>query len=187
MGDAGRPDIGKARAMSDVGRLIVKQIPHLRRYAWALVGDRAQVDDLVQDSLERAWSRLHLWQPGTNIRTWLFTIMHNLHANAARQRSRRPRLVPLEGEAARLAVRPSQEARVDFEAMGKALAGLPERQRAVVLLVGLEGLSYAEAASVLSIPLGTMMSRLHRGREQLRARLSGENPANAREDTREDT
>ncbi len=169
--------------MSETGRLIVRQIPHLRRYAWALLGDRAQVDDLVQDCLERAWGRLHLFEPGTNIRAWLFAIMHNLHANAARGQGRRPRLVPLEGEAADLPVRPSQEDRLDFDSMRVALGRLSEAQRAAVLLVGLEGMSYAEAASVLDIPVGTLMSRLHRGRERLRVLMSGEHAAASEEDT----
>ena len=95
--------------MSDVRHLIVDQIPHLRRYARALVGDRAQADDLVQDCLERAWSRMHLWTVGTNIRAWLFTILHNLHRNAARKQRNAPGLVSLEADGGDAPVRPTQE------------------------------------------------------------------------------
>lgn len=163
--------------MSEVGRLIVQQIPGLSRYARALVSDRAEADDLVQDCLERAWSRLHLWEPGTNIRTWLFTILHNLHANAARRQGRQPRLQPLEGAAANLPTRPTQEDGLEVHGLIDALARLPEGQRAVILLVGLEEMSYGEAAAVLDIPVGTLMSRLHRGREQLRVLMSGDGDA----------
>lgn len=154
--------------MSDVRHLIVDQIPHLRRYARALVGDRAQADDLVQDCLERAWSRMHLWTVGTNIRAWLFTILHNLHLNAARKRRNMPGLVPIETSAAEPPVRPTQEDGLAVENMWEAFSNLPEPQRAAILLITLEEMSYEEAASVLGIPVGTLMSRVHRGRERLR-------------------
>lgn len=151
---------------------IVAQIPHLRRYARALLGDRALAEDLVQDSLERAWSRFHLWREGSNLRTWLFTIMHNLHANLARNASRRPQTSPLDEDFS-VPVRADQEDRLEVAALEAALARLPEEQRQVVLLVGLEEMSYQEAAATLSIPIGTVMSRLHRGRERLREALAG--------------
>lgn len=146
---------------------IVAQIPHLRRYARALIGDRALAEDLVQDSLERAWSRFHLWREGSNLRTWLFTIMHNLHANLARNASRRPRAAPIDDEFS-LPTRATQEDQMEVAAIEAALARLPEEQRQVVLLVGLEEMTYQEAAAALEIPVGTVMSRLHRGRERLR-------------------
>lgn len=154
--------------MPDVRHLIVDQIPHLRRYARALVGDRAQADDLVQDCLERAWSRMHLWTVGTNIRAWLFTILHNLHLNAARKRRNTPGLVPIEAGGPEPPVRPTQEDGLAVESMWEAFSSLPEPQRAAILLITLEEMSYAEAASVLGIPVGTLMSRVHRGRERLR-------------------
>ncbi|MEX1205144.1 MAG: RNA polymerase sigma factor [Dongiaceae bacterium] len=144
----------------------------MRRYALALLGDRAQADDLVQDCLERAWSRLHLWRRG-NLRGWLFTIMHNLNANDRRRRRRAPWTTPLDEAGAAAATRATQEDGLAVEALTSALAALPEDQRAVVLLVGLEEFSYADAAGVLGVPVGTVMSRLHRGREQLRRRLAG--------------
>ena len=150
---------------------IVAQIPHLRRYARALIGDRTMAEDLVQDSLERAWSRFHLWREGSNLRTWLFTIMHNLHANLARNASRRPPSAPIDDDFT-LPSRPTQEDQMEVAAIEAALARLPEEQRQVVLLVGLEEMSYQEAAAVLSIPVGTVMSRLHRGRERLREMMT---------------
>lgn len=163
-----------ALADDDLDRLVIEQIPHLRRYARALVGSSDRADDLVQDCLERAWSRLALWRRDGNMRAWLFTIMHNLNANAVRQAKRRPRLDPIEDALPHASVPPSQEDRLDLNALGEALGTLPEEQRAVVLLIGLEQLRYEEVATVLDLPLGTVMSRLHRGRERLRRALAGE-------------
>lgn len=157
-----------ARNMPDARHLIVDQIPHLRRYARALVGDRAQADDLVQDCLERAWSRMHLWTVGTNIRAWLFTILHNLHLNAARKRRNAPGLVSLEANGGEPPVRPTQEDGLEVLGTWQAFSSLPEPQRAAILLITVEEMSYQEAAAVLGIPVGTLMSRLHRGRERLR-------------------
>lgn len=153
-------------------RLIVEQIPHLRRYAFALLGDRDRANDLVQDCLERGLSRIHLWRPG-NLRAWLFTIMHNVNANARRRAARAPAAMPIEVAELAASVAPAQEDALNLAALQRALALLPEEQRAVVLLVGLEGFAYAEAASILGVPVGTVMSRLHRGREHLRRQLAG--------------
>lgn len=150
---------------------IVAQIPHLRRYSRALLGDRALAEDLVQDTLERAWSRFHMWREGSNLRTWLFTIMHNLHANLARNASRRPQSATIDDDFT-LPVRPVQEDQMEVAAIETALARLPLEQRQVVLLVGMEEMSYQEAAASLEIPVGTVMSRLHRGRERLREALT---------------
>lgn len=152
---------------------IVAQIPHLRRYARALLRDRTAADDLVQDCLERAWSRLHLWREGSNPRTWLFTIIHNLHANAARNASRRPPTISLDLAGVSAPSRAAQEDGLEVAGIEAALAELSDEQRQVVLLVGLEDMSYQEAAQVLGVPLGTVMSRLHRGRERLRQLLGG--------------
>ena len=152
---------------------IIAQIPHLRRYARALLGDANLADDLVQDCLERAWSRLHLWREGSNLRTWLFAIMHNLHANSVRSAVRRPPPAPYDDVAFAVPSRATQEDALEVASLADALAHLPEEQRAVILLVGLEEMSYQEAASVLGVPIGTVMSRLHRGRERLRTLLTG--------------
>lgn len=127
----------------------------------------------MQDCLERGLARLHLWRPG-NLRAWLFTIMHNLNANARRRAARQPTSVSIELAESAAPVAPAQEDALNLAALGRALAALPEEQRAVVLLVGLEGFAYAEAAKILAIPVGTVMSRLHRGREQLRRQLAGD-------------
>ena len=133
----------------------------------ALVGNRVHADDLVQDCLERALSRSHLWQDG-NLRGWLFTIMHNIHANTRRRAARSPVVAALDNEEISAAAPPTQEEGLAVAGLAAALATLPDDQRSVVLLVGLEEFSYAETAEVLGVPIGTVMSRLHRGREKLR-------------------
>jgi len=154
-------------------RLIIDQIPALRRYARALTGERHAADELVQDSLERAWSRFHLWRPGTDVRAWLFTIMHNLYANAVRKAKRAPAYAPL-AEVDRMSPIPSNaEAGIEVSNLIQALASLPDGQREALLLVSLEGLTYEQVSQVLDIPIGTVMSRLSRAREQLRQTMSG--------------
>lgn len=155
------------------GHALVEHLPRLRRYARALTRDPARADDLVQDTLERALAKLDLWRPGSDLRAWLFTLMHNLHVNQCRA-ARAPdaeldeaRDVPVSGgQMSALALR-------DIDA---ALAALPDEQREVILLVGLEQFAYAEAAGILGIPVGTVMSRLARGRERLRELLAGAAP-----------
>jgi RNA polymerase sigma factor (sigma-70 family) len=155
--------------MSDA-RSLVELIPRLRRYARALVGDRASADDLVQDTLERAWTKLHLFRQGTDLRAWLFTVMHNVHVNrirAARQTDE------LDEEMPELAQRAAQGDSLMVRDLERAIAALPSAQREVLLLVALEDLSYEETARALDIPIGTVMSRLARAREKVRALMSG--------------
>ena len=155
--------------MSDA-RSLVELIPRLRRYARALVGDRASADDLVQDTLERAWTKLHLFRQGTDLRAWLFTVMHNVHVNrirAARQTE------ALDEEMPELAQRAAQGDSLVVRDLERAIAALPSAQREMLLLVALEDLSYEETARVLDIPVGTVMSRLARAREKVRALMSG--------------
>lgn len=154
-------------------RLIVEQIPHLRRYALALLGDRSAADDLVQDCLERAWSRLTLWRRGSSMRPWLFTIMHNLFINGSGRRRRAAGLLPLDEDTPQPATGGGQEERVELADMAKAITLLPPDQRAALLLVAVEEMSYQEAATVLGVPAGTVMSRLHRARERLAGLRSG--------------
>jgi RNA polymerase sigma factor (sigma-70 family) len=157
----------------DEAQRLIELIPRLRRYARALVGERAGADDLVQDTLERAWAKLHLYRRGTDLRAWLFTVMHNVHVN----RVRATRLVdPLEDEMPELAER-AQPDSLELRDLDRAIARLPADQRAVLLLVTLEEMSYEEVARTLGIPIGTVMSRLSRAREKLRAMMLGQSPA----------
>lgn len=153
------------------------QIPGLRRYARALVGDPWAADDLVQDTLERACSRWHLWRAGTDLRAWLFTVMHNLHANHVRSARLRPaasQQLDLEAAAPELvAPDAGMDSALDLQ---RCLMRLPEDQRAVLLLITLEDLSYAAVAKILNVPAGTVMSRLSRARSRLRE-LMDEGPA----------
>ena len=156
--------------MNEAQRL-VDLIPRLRRYARALVGDRSTADDLVQDTLERAWAKLHLYRRGTDLRAWLFTVMHNVHVNRVRAwRS----TDTLDDEMPELAQRPPQGDALLVRDLDRAIARLPAEQRAVLLLVTLEEMSYDEVARTLGIPIGTVMSRLSRAREKLRAMLLGQ-------------
>jgi len=150
---------------------IVAEIPRLRRYARALTGDAARADDLVQDTIERALSRWSLWRSGTNLRAWMFAIMHNLFVNQIKSAQR----IEYVGDdpLPDLASRATQSDALEVRDLAGALQKLSPEQREVLLLVGLEELSYEQAAKALGIPIGTVMSRLSRARERLRALLAG--------------
>lgn len=150
---------------------LIEHLPRLRRYARALTGDLNRADDLVQDTLERALAKLDLWQPGSDLRAWLFTLMHNLFVNQIR--IKRPQETVME-EALDEPVSGGQMEALAARDIHAALARLPEEQREVLLLVGLEQFGYAEAAQVLGVPAGTVMSRLSRARERMRQMLAGE-------------
>ena len=156
--------------MNEAERL-VELIPRLRRYARALVGERAAADDLVQDTLERAWAKLHLYRRGTDLRAWLFTVMHNVHVNKVR--AARPS-DSLDEDTPELAQRAAQGDGLLVRDLDRSIALLPAEQRAVLLLVALEDMSYEEVAHSLGIPMGTVMSRLSRAREKLRAMMQGQ-------------
>jgi RNA polymerase sigma-70 factor (ECF subfamily) len=143
-------------------------VPRLRRYARALTGHREAADDLTQDTLERAWTKRALWQPGTDLRAWMFTVMHNVFVNGTRRARPTVSLDDLGVDEAGPAPAASVETGVALSELARALAQLPDEQRAVLLLVGLEQFSYAEASDVLGVPMGTVMSRLSRARERLR-------------------
>jgi RNA polymerase sigma-70 factor (ECF subfamily) len=153
-------------------RDFVQHIPRLRRYARALTGDRGRADDLVQDTLERALKKFHLWQQGSDLRAWMFTIMHNVYINQVRAGSAAV-VTALDDEISQPAIRATQSDRLEILDLQVALLRLPEEQREVLLLIGLEQMTYDEAAGVLGIPIGTVMSRLSRARERLRALLAG--------------
>lgn len=146
-------------------------IPRLRRYARALVADRGRADDLVQDTLERALIKFHLWRPGSDLRAWLFTIMHNVFINQLRS-DHAGMTTGLDDEAVPMTVRPTQSDWLEVRDLQAALSRLPEEQREVLLLVGLEQMTYQETSGVLGIPMGTVMSRLSRARTRLRVLLA---------------
>ena len=156
--------------MSEFHRLIEQEIPRLRRYARALTRNADRADDLVQDTLTRAIAKAHLWQPGTDIRAWLFTIMHNQNVNEVRRAIRDHANVDVE-ECAKLVATTDPTASRQLRELERALAQMLEEQRQVVLLVGLEGMSYEDAAAILNVPIGTIRSRLSRGRDVLRKLL----------------
>lgn len=154
--------------MSDFARLLEAEIPRLRRYARALTRDASRADDLVQSCLVRAVAKQHLWQVGTDLRAWLFTILHNQHVNDVRRAVREGVSVAVEDVAPILTVQSNAAAALQLRDLERAIALLPEEQRQVILLVGLEGMRYEDVAAILDIPIGTVRSRLSRGREMLR-------------------
>lgn len=158
--------------MADIYRSIEAEIPRLLRYARALARDVAAADDLVQDCLTRALGKLHLWQEGTDLRAWLFTILHNQYVNQVRRAMREGVAVGLSETEPLLTRAPHQGRSLELRDLERAMGKLPEEQRSVILLVGLEGMRYEQVAEVLGVPLGTVRSRLSRGREALR-RLMG--------------
>ena len=158
-----------------IHRDIAAELPRLRRYARALLKDAGAADDLVQDCLERALSRTHQFRAGTNLRGWLFTIMHGIHVNALHRHNRAADTRPLDPATEnRHAVQPVQDGHLAMRDLANALDELSFEQREIVLLVGLEGMTYRESAEILDVPLGTVMSRLARGRERLRKLMEGE-------------
>ena len=146
-------------------------VPRLRRYARALAGNRDDADDLVQDTLERAWAKAGLWRGVADMRAWLFSIMHNLHVDGVR----RPRVATqaIDDDTPEVAMAPTQGERLAVLDLQAALDLLPIEQKEIVLLVALEDRAYAEVAKTLGIPIGTVMSRLSRGRERLRGLMEG--------------
>ena len=151
---------------------IVACIPSLRRYARGLTSHRERADDLVQDTLERAWGRFSMWQQRGEVRAWLFAVMHNLFID--RVRSQRSRPEDSAGDALpETPERATQSDRLELRDLVRGLERLPHEQREVLLLVGVEELGYRAVAAVIGVPIGTVMSRLSRGRERLRAELDG--------------
>jgi RNA polymerase sigma-70 factor (ECF subfamily) len=154
--------------------MVEAEIPGLRRYAVALLRSGPDADDLVQETVTRALDKPGLWRPGTNLRAWLFTMMHNLRVNDARRIRREGFPVPPDA-AVNLSLPATQLGRLTLRDLTRAIESLDEGHRAVLLLVGLEGMSYEEVADVLALPLGTVRSRLSRARTRLRHLLEGEN------------
>ena len=151
---------------------LLAAIPRLRRYARVLTGDAARADDLVQDTLARAWENRRLWQAGTDLRAWLFTIMHNVHVNQLSTARRDAANVSLDAEGGTAAwqvpVRANQIERVELLELVQQMGRLPPDQREVLLLAAVEEMQYDEIAAMLDVPMGTVMSRLSRARAKLR-------------------
>jgi RNA polymerase sigma-70 factor (ECF subfamily) len=145
---------------------LLAAIPSLRAFAMSLTGHRDRADDLVQDTIMRAWANIHKFEPGTNLNAWLFTILRNLfHSD---YRKRKHEIEDADGSyAARLKTHPSQFGHLDFEDFRTALATLPVDQREALLLVGAHGMSYEEAAEVCQVAVGTVKSRVNRARTRL--------------------
>ena len=151
---------------------IVACIPGLRRYARGLVSDRDRADDLVQDTLERAWSRFSMWQKRGDIRAWMFGIMHNHFIDRLRAQRSRPE-DSAGDDVPEIPQRPAQADALEVRDLDRLLQLLPPEHREVLLLVGVEELSYQEVAVAVGVPIGTVMSRLSRARARLREEMQG--------------
>jgi RNA polymerase sigma-70 factor (ECF subfamily) len=165
--------------MSTIAPLLEPQLPRLRRYARRLTQDASQADDLVQSCLVRALAKEHLWRPGTDLRAWLFTLLHNQHVNDVRRLVREGTVVSVEDVTPHLAAAPSAGVSLELHELEQAIASLPRQQRAVVRLAGHEGKRYEEIAATLGVPVGTVRSRLSRARARLRALTGVDEPAAA--------
>ena len=162
--------------MDELPGLIAREIPHLHRYAQALLRDPDAADDLVQDCLERALRKRQLWRRQGSMRSWLFRMLYNIFLNTRQSRRRARLVIPLEAIAPTMAESPQQEQYVECRDIAEALDQLPKPQYTAIILIVLEGLSYDEAAWTLGVPVGTLRSRLSRGRETLRT-LRASTPA----------
>jgi RNA polymerase sigma-70 factor, ECF subfamily len=161
--------------MACLEKPIETHIAHLRRYARALLGNSADADDLVQESLVRALARPRFWQHVREPRAYLFAILHNAYVDRLASRRRAGgEPVQLDLVRARLGRPAPQPAAIELRDLDRALAALSPEQREAVLLVGLEGMTYQQVADIVHVPLGTVMSRLARGRESLRRMMEGE-------------
>jgi RNA polymerase sigma-70 factor (ECF subfamily) len=153
--------------LDDTKWLMAREIPRLRRYALSLVNDADAADDLVQDTLERAIRKRHLWQRRGSMRSWLYRILYNVFLNQIAAREKRRKEIALD-LAPTLSEPACQEQRASCRDIAEAMRQLPAQQRAAIALTAVEGLSYDESAGVLGIPIGTLRSRLSRGREMLK-------------------
>ena len=154
--------------MNDFSWLLEKEIPRLQRYARALTHDVFRADDLVQDTLLRAIAQQHRWRYDSNLRAWLFTIMHNQNVNGVRRRVREGIALKFDDRWPSHTAATDPTGRLSLRDLDRALARIAEEQRQVILLIGLEGTSYQEAATILDVPVGTIRTRVFRGRQSLR-------------------
>ena len=163
--------------MDELQGLIAREIPHLHRYALTLMRNPDAADDLVQDCLERALRKRQLWQQQGSMRSWLFRMLYNVFLNTRHTRRRDRQVVPLETIAPTMTASPRQETYIEYRTIAQALDRLPEQQSTAIMLIALEGLAYNEAAWILGVPVGTLRSRLSRGRETLRTLRAGTSAA----------
>ncbi len=163
--------------MSPKFDLVEPHIPSLRRYAMVLLRyDEDRSDDLVQDCLVRAMSKWHLWRRPGNLRAWLFTILHNIYVNDVQKAATRPNVIELQEYLPGISVPPEQGEGLALREVAQSVHRLPDEQKQILLLVGLEGFSYEEAAQITGVPEGTVKSRLSRARRKLKDMLEdGEN------------
>lgn len=159
----------------EIGERIVGLLPRLRRFARTLSRNQHDADDLVQSAVERAWRHLGQFKPGANLASWMFGIMRNAWIDNRRAHGRRGEVPLPEDSGEHPAVSPVDTS-TDLWSVSEAMNKLPEEQRLAVALVLVEGMSYKEAAQVLEIPIGTLTSRLARGRSALSAALEGNTP-----------
>jgi RNA polymerase sigma-70 factor (ECF subfamily) len=159
---------------------IVAFLPRLRRFCAVLARNEDRGDDLMQATVEKALARIDQWQPGSSLESWMFRIAQNIHIDEARTQARRGTSVDID-EAMSLAGEDGRavlEGRSDLDKARQAMAALPEEQRALMALVVLDGRSYKEAAEILDIPIGTVMSRISRARQSIDRALHGEGQFN---------
>jgi RNA polymerase sigma-70 factor, ECF subfamily len=156
-------------------RDVETSLPNLRRYARSLTRDTVAADDLVQECVARALAKLHLWRPGTDLRAWLFTILHNQYASQLRRATRESMMIEWSDCAQALTCAPQQIERLELRDLERAIMSLSEDQRTAILLLGLTPASYEGIASACGVTVGTVRSRLWRGRKTLR-RLMGIGP-----------
>lgn len=168
------------RERNHISDSITDHVAGLRRYARSLARNPVDADDLVQECLTRALARLTMWQEVRDLRAYLFTILHHIHADSLARRRAEGNVVPIEDALRTYACKPAQMGRIEVNELMRAVSGLTEEQRNVVLLAGVAGLKYEEIARVLDIPVGTVMSRLNRAREALRRTMNGEERARGR-------
>ncbi len=153
---------------NDFRAQLISELPYLRRFAKALCGDAALADDLVQDCVERSLVKSHLYDPSRPLRAWLFAILRNIFISGLRRGSRLQVVKNLDDiEGGEDAVPPEQEMGLSVTLIAQALDALPQAYREIVVLVSLEEMSYREAAEIVGVPIGTVMSRLSRARAQL--------------------
>jgi RNA polymerase sigma-70 factor, ECF subfamily len=171
-GEPASLDEERDTAQSALHRDIECVLPNLRRYARSLTHDAVDADDLVQECLARALGKLQLWKVGTDLRAWLFRILHNEHVSQIRRAARQGTAVDWSEYESTLTCAPGQIEQLEIRDLVRALTSLPEEQRTAVLMIGLAKGDYYEVASACKVPVGTIRSRLSRGRKTLRALMS---------------